>query len=65
MHYASHNWRRGYFDVAKLQMAHVATPQLQDMPSKTAIAAARGAGNDDILDLFDKGEGAKAQERNC
>lgn len=51
--------------MAKLQMAHVATPQLQDMPSKTAIAAARGAGNDDILDLFDKGEGAKAQERNC
>lgn len=58
-------WRRDYFDVVKLQMAHGADPQLQDVPSKTAMAAARGAGNDDVLDLFDKGEGAKAQDRIC
>ena len=51
--------------MVKLQMAHGADPQLQDVPSKTAMAAARGAGNDDVLDLFDKGEGAKAQDRIC
>ncbi len=48
--------KNGHFEVVKLLLAHGADPLLQDVSGKTAIDAARGAGNEDVFNLLEKTE---------
>lgn len=48
--------KNGHREVVEVLLAHGADPHLQDVSGMTAIDAARGAGNEDILHLLVKAE---------